>query len=177
MPLEKHKSLHYNIPLSKIRGLIMRCPNCSCDNDRVIESRSNQHGTSIRRRRECLNCGYRFTSYEKIEEKRITVIKKDKREEFFDINKIKRGIVSCTDKLNIDDEVIKQLLENIEINIRQQAGSKREIHSSQIGEETLKQLSTINTVAYVRFASVYRAFDDLKQFIQEIERLNKKVSP
>ncbi len=152
----------------------MRCPNCHNDNDKVLESRSNQYGTSIRRRRECLNCGYRFTSYEKIEEKRITVIKKDGREESFDINKIERGIISCTDKLNIDDEVIKHLLENIEQNIRNQAGSKRQILSSQIGEETLKQLSKINTVAYVRFASVYRAFDDIKQFIQEIERLNKK---
>lgn len=152
----------------------MRCPNCTCDNDRVIESRSNQHGTSIRRRRECLDCGYRFTSYEKIEEKRITVIKKDNREEAFDIDKIKRGIISCTDKLNIDDDVLKQVLENIELNIRKQAGSKRQIHSYQIGEETLKQLSTVSTVAYVRFASVYRVFDDIKQFIQEIERLNKK---
>ncbi|MGD1821033.1 MAG: transcriptional regulator NrdR [Pleomorphochaeta sp.] len=153
----------------------MRCPNCSCDNDKVIESRSNQYGTSIRRRRECLSCGYRFTSYEKIEEKRITVIKKDGREEAFDLKKIERGIESCTDKLNIDQDVIKQVLENIEQNIRRQAGSKREIHSYQIGEETLKQLSTVNTVAYVRFASVYRAYEDIEQFIQEIERLNKKV--
>jgi len=155
----------------------MRCPNCAQDNDKVVESRSNQYGTSIRRRRECLTCGYRFTSYEKIEEKRIIVIKKDGHEEPFDINKIKRGIISCTDKLKIDDEIIKQLLENIEQNIRSQAGSKREIQSYQIGEETLKQLSTINTVAYVRFASVYRAFDDIDQFIQEIERLNKKEKP
>lgn len=152
----------------------MRCPNCQKDNDKVIESRSNQFGTSIRRRRECLECGYRFTSYEKIEEKRITVIKKDGREEAFDINKIKRGIETSTDKLNIDDDIIKQLLDHIEQNIRTQAGSKREIKSSQIGEETLKQLSQINTVAYVRFASVYRAFDNIEQFIQEIERLNKK---
>jgi len=152
----------------------MRCPNCQKDNDKVIESRSNQFGTSIRRRRECLNCGYRFTSYEKIEEKRITVIKKDGREEVFDINKIKRGIETSTDKLNIDDEIIKQLLDDIEQNIRTQAGSKREIKSSQIGEETLKQLSHVNTVAYVRFAAVYRAYDNIEQFIQEIERLNKK---
>jgi len=91
------------------------------------------------------------------------------------LKKIERGIESCTDKLNIDQDVIKQVLENIEQNIRRQAGSKREIHSYQIGEETLKQLSTVNTVAYVRFASVYRAYDDIEQFIQEIERLNKKV--
>ncbi len=153
----------------------MRCPNCTLDNDKVIESRSNQYGTSIRRRRECLSCGYRFTSYEKIEEKRITVIKKDNREEAFDINKTKRGIDNCTDKLNIDEDIIKQLLENIEINVRTLSGAKREIHSYQIGEETLRQLSTINTVAYVRFASVYRAFDDIDQFIEEIERLNKKA--
>lgn len=152
----------------------MRCPNCHADNDKVIESRSNQIGTSIRRRRECLNCGYRFTSYEKIEEKRICVIKKDGSEEAFDINKIKRGINSCTDKLNIDDDAIQQLLDDIEQNIRTKAGSKRKIKSSEIGEETLKQLSTLNTVAYVRFASVYRAFEDIDQFIEEIERLNDK---
>lgn len=150
----------------------MRCPNCGSSKDKVLESRQNTNGSSIRRRRECLDCGYRFTSYEKIEEKTITVIKKDGRSQQFDIKKIERGIRTCTEKLNIDEETISQLLDDIEDAIAEQAGHDRKIKSSAIGEETLKHLSTINTVAYVRFASVYRAFDDLDQFIQEIERLN-----
>jgi transcriptional repressor NrdR len=150
----------------------MRCPKCASLKDKVLESRQNANGSSIRRRRECLECGYRFTSYEKIEEKTITVIKKDGRSQQFDIKKIERGIRTCTQKLNIEEEVISQLLDDIDDAIAEQAGHERRINSSAIGEETLNQLSTINTVAYVRFASVYRAFDDLDLFIQEIERLN-----
>lgn len=152
----------------------MRCPKCGNIHDKVLESRTNALGTSTRRRRQCLKCGHRFTSYEKIEEKIITVIKKDGTQQPFDIKKVERGIRSCTEKLKIDDNVLTTLLEDIEADINEIAGADRSINSSEIGEETLKQLSKINTVAYVRFASVYRAFDTLDQFIQEIERLNKK---
>ena len=150
----------------------MRCPKCGSLKDKVLESRQNSQGSSIRRRRECLECGYRFTSYEKIEEKTITVIKKDGRSQQFDIKKVERGIRSCTEKLDISEEILNELLDDIEDAVAEQAGHDRKIKSSDIGEEALKQLSTINTVAYVRFASVYRAFEDLDQFIQEIERLN-----
>lgn len=151
----------------------MKCPKCGSSKDKVLESRQNTQGSSIRRRRECLECGYRFTSYEKIEEKTISVIKKDGRSQQFDIKKIERGIRTATDKLNISEETLTQLLDNIEDAVEALAGHDRQIKSSVIGEETLRQLSLINTVAYVRFASVYRVFEDLDQFILEIERLNE----
>lgn len=149
----------------------MKCPRCAIDNDKVRESRQNKTGTSIRRRRECLECGHRFTSYEKIEEKPIIVKKKDGREQPFDISKVERGIRSCTDKLKINQATLEELLVNIEDSVNDVAGTKREITSEEIGEETLKQLYKISPVAYVRFASVYREFNDLNQFIKEIEHL------
>ena len=92
----------------------MRCPRCGNDNDKVLESRSNRDGTSIRRRRKCLECGHRFTSYERIEEKPIIVIKKDGRHQPFDISKVERGIRQCTEKLSIKQEEIDEILHNIE---------------------------------------------------------------
>ena len=152
----------------------MRCPRCGKDNDKVLESRSNREGTSIRRRRKCLECGHRFTSYERIEEKPIIVIKKDGRHQPFDISKVERGIRQCTEKLSIKQEEIDEILHNIEDNIYEMAGSSNTVTSQQVGEETLRQLYPVSRVAYVRFASVYRAFDDLDQFISEIEKLAKK---
>ena len=152
----------------------MQCPRCGKDNDKVLESRSNKDGTSIRRRRECLECGHRFTSYERIEEKPIMVIKKDGRHQPFDIDKVERGIRQCTEKLNIPQKDIDMILRRIEDNIYEMAGSSNTVTSQQVGEETLRQLYPVSRVAYVRFASVYRAFDDLDQFISEIEKLAKK---
>lgn len=152
----------------------MRCPRCGKDNDKVLESRSNREGTSIRRRRMCLECGHRFTSYERIEEKPIIVIKKDGRHQPFDISKVERGIRQCTEKLSISQNDIDRILRNIEDNIYELAGnSNNTVTSKEVGEETLRQLYPVSRVAYVRFASVYRAFDDLDQFIDEIERLAK----
>lgn len=152
----------------------MICPRCSHDKDKVLESRSTKEGTQIRRRRQCLNCGYRFTSYERIEERPIMVIKKDGRHQPFDLSKVERGIRTCTEKLDIDQKDIERILGNIEDRVYEIAGAKNTIHSSEVGEETLKQLYPISPVAYVRFASVYRAFDDLDQFIKEIESLAKE---
>ena len=151
----------------------MQCPRCGKDNDKVLESRSNKDGTSIRRRRECLECGHRFTSYERIEEKPIMVIKKDGRHQPFDISKVERGIRQCTEKLAVSQEAIDTILKNIEDSVYRIAGSKNTITSQEVGEETLRQLYPVSRVAYVRFASVYRAFDDLNQFITEIERIAK----
>ncbi len=153
----------------------MKCPRCGSLNDKVLESRQNKNGTSIRRRRVCLDCDHRFTSYEKIEERPIIVIKKDGREQPFDISKVERGIRSCTEKLMIDQKTIDTLLANIEDRVNDIAASSRKIKSSQIGEETLKQLYTVSPVAYVRFAAVYRAFDTLDKFISEIEHIAKQV--
>ena len=145
----------------------MVCPRCGNDDDKVIESRSNKEGTAIRRRRQCLSCGHRFTSYERIEEKPIMVIKKDGRHQPFDISKVERGIRQCTEKLSIPQGEIDSILRKIEDNIYDLAGAKNTVTSKEVGEETLR----VSPVAYVRFASVYRAFDDLDQFIEEIESL------
>ena len=151
----------------------MRCPRCSHNNDKVLESRSTRDGTQIRRRRQCLNCGFRFTSYERIEERPIIVIKKDGRHQPFDISKVERGIRTCTDKLDLDPKDLDNILRNIEDRVYEIAGVKNMITSKEVGEETLRQLYPISPVAYVRFAAVYRAFDDVDQFRKEIETLRK----
>ena len=154
----------------------MRCPRCSSLEDKVLESRQNASGTAIRRRRECLSCGYRSTSYERIEDKPVIVIKRDGRREMFDISKVGRGIRSCTEKLSISEHQIETLLQNIEDAIMLKLGNRREISSTEIGEEALKQLKTVDLVAYVRFAAVYKAFNDIEQFIGEIKQLDKELN-
>lgn len=149
----------------------MLCPHCGQMDDKVLESRQNSSGSTIRRRRECLACGYRFTSYERIEEKPFMVIKRDGRREPFDIRKVERGIRITTEKRNVSQETIEQVLQDIEDEVVLKAGTRREVSSRDIGEAALRQLYQIDTVAYVRFASVYRAFDNVKQFIEEIEQI------
>ena len=153
----------------------MRCPACGAIEDKVLETRTTGNGSAMRRRRVCLQCGYRFTSYERVEDKPITVIKRNGDYQNFDISKIERGIRMCTDKRNINAEVIENLIADIEEAIKIQAGPKHEITSSAIGEETLKQLYKVDKVAYIRFASVYRAFDNVEQFVKEIESLAQKA--
>lgn len=153
----------------------MKCPRCSSLEDRVIESRQNREGTTIRRRRECLVCGCRFTSYEKIEAKPIIVIKKDGSEQPFDISKVERGVRTSTDKLKLPAGTIERLMDSIEDQILEQAGHRGRITSAEIGETTLRELYKVSKVAYVRFASVYRQFDDLDKFITEIEKIASSV--
>jgi len=153
----------------------MLCPHCGHMDDKVLESRQNSSGTAIRRRRECLECGYRFTSYERIEEKPLMVVKRDGRREPFDIRKVERGIRITTEKRNISQETIEEVLQDIEDEVQLLAGAKRENSSAAIGEAALRQLYRIDTVAYVRFASVYRAFDNVDQFIEEIERITHNM--
>lgn len=154
----------------------MRCPICANNDDKVIETRTTNDNTVLRRRRQCLSCGHRFTTYERIEDKPVTVIKKNGSLQAFDRTKISRAIRVCTDKLNIDTKTIDNLVSEVEEEIIQLAGTKMQISSSQIGEEILKKLYQLNTVAYVRFASVYRSFNNLEQFIKEIERLSQEKS-
>jgi|SRR5690554_2267321 len=154
----------------------MLCPHCGHMEDKVLESRQNSSGSTIRRRRECLSCGYRFTSYERIEEKPFMVVKRDGRREPFDIKKIERGIRITTEKRHISQETIEQVLQDIEDEVVLKAGTRREVASKDIGEAALRQLYKIDTVAYIRFASVYRAFDNVKQFIEEIEHITHKMS-
>ena len=146
----------------------MRCPACGATEDKVLETRTTNNGFAMRRRRECLKCGFRFTSYERVEDRPITVIKKNGTRQMFDSDKIERSIRICTDKRNIDQETIENLVQNIEDEVKRQAGSKREISSTAIGDETLRQLYPIDAVSYVRFASVYHSFNNVEQFIEEI---------
>lgn len=149
----------------------MLCPHCGYLEDKVIESRQNKSGSAIRRRRECLSCGYRFTSYERIEEKPLMVIKRDGRREPFDIKKLERGIRITTEKRLVSEQTIERILQDIEDEMVLLAGTKREVPSTAIGEAALRRLYKLDTVAYIRFASVYRAFDNVDQFIEEIEKI------
>ena len=142
-------------------------PDCSkVDGSRVIDSRPGADSQSIRRRRECINCGKRFTTYERIEEYELVVIKKDSATQKYDKTKIVKGILTACEKQieNIVFLIEKELIES----------GKREIQSSQIGELVIKHLYSIDQVAYIRFASVYRSFDDLSQFLDELNKLVKK---
>ncbi len=152
----------------------MRCPHCGSMDDKVLESRQNSSGSTIRRRRECLTCGYRYTSYERIEEKHLMVIKRDGRREPFDILKLERGLQTSLQKRTISQVVVEKIIHDIEDESMILAGSKRELSSQSIGELVLKKLYKIDPVAYVRFASVYRMFDNVSQFINEIEKLSEK---
>ena len=152
----------------------MRCPFCGHIEDKVIDSRQSKDGDAIRRRRECLKCEARFTSYERIEEVLPPVIKKDGRREPFDRIKILHGLEKACEKRAVSMESREKLVTKIEKNL-QESGEK-EIPSTWIGEEIMKGLKEIDEVAYVRFASVYRQFKDIKEFMEEIKDIvyNKK---
>lgn len=152
----------------------MRCPHCEALEDRVLESRTMFNGEAIRRRRECLSCGYRFTSYEKIEEKQFMVIKKDERREPFNRTKLERGISRALDKRPVSTTVIEQLSNEIEEIALKKAKESREISTTELGEIVLEKLYFIDKVAYIRFVSVYRHFENLDEFIKEVKKINKK---
>ncbi len=151
----------------------MRCPKCRSSNNKVLESRTNSDGSQIRRRRMCLNCNHRFTSYERIEERPIIVIKKDGRRQSFDISKVERGIRTSIEKLDIPEAKLTSVLNRIEENVQNCASSNNTITSREVGELTLKELYDLSPVAYVRFASVYRAFDNVGQFADEIRKIEE----
>ena len=150
----------------------MRCPHCGEMQDKVIESRPNNDGTAIRRRRECLKCGYRFTSYEHIDEKPLKVVKRDGRRENFDRTKLERGIQVALEKRPVPQSIVEEMLNNIEDDAIMLAKNTHEISASDLGEKVLERLYNIDRVAYVRFASVYRMFENVEEFIREIERLS-----
>ncbi|MGI0482324.1 transcriptional regulator NrdR [Geminocystis sp. CENA526] len=152
----------------------MLCPSCNSDNSKVLESRTTEKRQSIRRRRECLNCGHRFTTYERIEFVPITVIKKDGSKESFDRSKILRGIVRACEKTGIDADFLESLVENIESEIEE--NSLREITTQSIGELVLSYLSNISEVAYVRFASVYGKFTSIEDFMMILQQMQKQES-
>ena len=149
----------------------MRCPRCSGLEDKVIQSRISRDGSSIRRRRECDSCGYRFTTYEKIEEFFPLVIKKDGRREAFNPAKITSGIITACEKRPVSVEDIETIAESIAQHI--QSRWDKEVPTSYIGEKIMEALHQLDPVAYVRFASVYREFKDVNEFMEEIKGLDK----
>jgi transcriptional repressor NrdR len=151
----------------------MRCPHCGTIEDKVIESRTLANGDAVRRRRECINCNYRFTSYEKIDERQFMVIKKDQRREPFDREKLERGVVRALEKRPVSQMQIENLINEIEDESAILSKGSREISSSIIGELVLKKLGNLDKVAYIRFASVYKSFNNLEEFIQEIKQVGE----
>ncbi|MFQ3611339.1 MAG: transcriptional regulator NrdR [Fimbriimonadales bacterium] len=149
----------------------MRCPYCTKDEDHVIDSRPTQDGRVIRRRRECLACGRRFTTFERFEERPLVVVKKDNRREPFDRNKILQGMKVACQKRPVSMATLEQAVEEIEHEIQSRIES--EISSMEIGRMVMEKLLKIDPVAYVRFASVYEEFQDPQQFSKVVQMLNR----
>ncbi|MBR4868024.1 MAG: transcriptional regulator NrdR [Clostridia bacterium] len=147
----------------------MKCPYCGYEEDKVIDSRPTDEGERIRRRRECLNCQKRFTTYEVIESLPIIVVKKDKSREQFDRNKLINSMLRACEKRTVSLEAVEQAVDTIENTL--QNTLDREVPSMQIGELAMEQLKKLDQVAYVRFASVYRQFRDINTFMDELNKL------
>ena len=147
----------------------MRCPYCENPDTKVIDSRPTEEGHAIRRRRGCEKCGKRFTTYEKVEESIIMIIKKDGRREAYDRNKVMNGIIKACEKRPVSLAEIEKVVSDIERGLNNLM--EKEVESAFIGELVMEQLKNLDEVAYVRFASVYRQFTDVNTFIKEIEKL------
>ncbi|MFM1995833.1 MAG: Transcriptional repressor NrdR [Planctomycetota bacterium] len=145
----------------------MRCPFCRADNDRVIDSRAGDDGTSIRRRRECVACRRRFTTYERVERQLLTVVKKGGERQPFDRDKIKRGLAKACWKRPVSEDDIEGVVSALEGEIH--GSYESDVPSGVIGERLMELLKALDTVAYVRFASVYREFKDVRDFVEELE--------
>ncbi len=145
----------------------MRCPFCRIDNDRVIDSRASEDKFSIRRRRECLSCKRRYTTYERLEEMNVKVIKKDGEREPFSRRKISEGLAKACWKRPISEEQIESLISAVESEIY--ANFDSEVNSRDLGELVMKHLGRLDQVAFVRFASVYREFKDVRDFVDELQ--------
>lgn len=153
----------------------MRCPFCLHNETKVIDSRTTEDRQSVRRRRECIKCNKRFTTYERVYELPMMVIKNDGRREIFDCNKIIRGLIRACEKRPVSLQVIEEMAARVEQDMRNTM--IKEIPSSMIGEAVINELYGIDKIAYVRFASVYRQFADLERFKEELDRLLKQNKP
>ncbi|MBR5283506.1 MAG: transcriptional regulator NrdR, partial [Clostridia bacterium] len=149
----------------------MKCPFCGYSESKVVDSRPTDEGSSIRRRRECLSCASRFTTYETVEYLPIIVVKKDGSRQTFDRSKLLSGLVKACEKRPVSLAQLEQVVTDIELNISNSLN--REVTSEYIGELAMKQLKAIDEVAYVRFASVYRQFKDINTFMDELTKLLK----
>ena len=147
----------------------MRCPYCSFQESKVIDSRPAEEGTTIRRRRECLSCGKRFTTYEIMERLPLLVVKRDGSRQSFDRMKLISGMVKACEKRPVPVDAIERIADEIEQEL--QSSLEREVSSDQIGEMVMERLKTLDQVAYVRFASVYRQFKDINTFLEELNKL------
>jgi len=151
----------------------MRCPFCSHEEDRVVDSRTSKEGRAVRRRRECLDCGHRFTTYEYIESIFLTIIKNDQRREPYDRQKLLQGITSACKKRPISMKKIESIADKIE-NTMEKIG-RTEFPSSEVGRMVMAELYALDEVAYVRFASVYRKFKDISDFISEVKVVESRL--
>ena len=147
----------------------MKCPFCSNIESKVIDSRPTEENTNIRRRRECIECGKRFTTYEKVESIPLRVIKKDRSREMFDSQKLINGLVKACEKRPVSMEQIQKIVDDIENEAYSMLD--KEITTTRIGERVMDELKNIDDVAYVRFASVYRQFKDIKTFMEELQTM------
>jgi transcriptional repressor NrdR len=147
----------------------MRCPKCTGQEDKVIDSRSSREGASIRRRRECLDCGHRFTTYEEVEEKSLVVLKRDGRREDFSRDKLLNGVRKACQKRPVSDEAVQAMVDRIVAEL--QSHYDTEVPYVAIGEKVIQELRGLDAVAYVRFASVYRRFEEASDFLHAVQKL------
>ena len=150
----------------------MRCPFCEVNEDRVVDSRESREGGTVRRRRECLSCGRRFTTYEKVEAITYKVIKNDGTRQDFDPQKLLKGLEVACGKRPVSPRQLEEIVDAVEAQLQDR--EDREMHTREIGDFVMERLSKIDQVAYVRFASVYRRFEDVGEFMDELKTLLKK---
>jgi transcriptional repressor NrdR len=150
----------------------MQCPRCKNENSRVVDSRKADDGQAIRRRRECTNCEYRYTTFERRQETPILVVKKDGNREEFNREKLLRGVMRASEKRPVSYDEMEHLVEEVEREIRKQ--NPTEVPSEKIGDLVMDRLSELDEVAYIRFASVYRQFKDVDAYKNEVRRLEKR---
>jgi transcriptional repressor NrdR len=153
----------------------VKCPFCKADDDRVVDSRASADGFAIRRRRECLACGRRYTTYERIEESPIRVVKKDGSREPLDRRKVLSGLMKACEKRPVSMDILDEIVTRIEHQVTEQFD--REVPSTFIGRLVMRELKKVDQVAYVRFASVYRDFKDVAEFVEEIRPMLKTPKP
>ena len=147
----------------------MKCPKCQCDEDKVLDSRAARDGAAIRRRRECQKCGYRFTTYEEIDRDEVLVVKRDGTRQTFDRSKVDKAIRIACGKRPVSDEQIRTMIDNVVRNIEGD-----EVPAGKIAELVMNELYRVDEVAYIRFASVYRQFKDVVQFLSAVTEIVKK---
>src|ERR1051325_1789511 len=149
----------------------MRCPKCGCQDDKVIDSRASREGATIRRRRECTACSHRFTSYEEVERARLMVLKRDGRREEFSREKLFSGVQKACEKRPVTQEQVVNLVEQLIDDLS--TSFEREVPGSEIGERVMRGLRALDPVAYVRYASIYRRFEEATDFVQEVKKMEK----